>query len=104
MSDFVFAWRTLMNRKGFTAVAVLTLALGVGASTGMFSVIRATLLRPLPFRDPDAIAFINGTFGPERQPRGSSYPESMDWRAGARGFTTMSVYDATSASLSGEGE
>src|SRR5688572_19754536 len=104
MRDFLFAWRTLLHRKGFTAIAVLTLALGVGASTGMFSVIRSTLMRPLAFRDPDALVFIQGTFGPERQVRGSSYPESMNWRASARGFTTMSVYDAPSANLSGEGE
>jgi putative ABC transport system permease protein len=55
------AIRSLWNTKGFTAIAVATIALGVGANTAVFSVVEAVLLRPLPFKDPDRIFTLTGS-------------------------------------------
>ena len=59
--DLVFAFRSLRRSKGFTAVSVLTLALAIGVTAGMFTVVNSVLIRPLPFADPDRLLFVNGT-------------------------------------------
>src|SRR5437016_818913 len=58
MNDLKFAFRQLLKNPGFTTVAVLTLALGIGANTAIFSFVNTILLRPLPFRDPDKLAMV----------------------------------------------
>jgi predicted permease len=59
--DTVYAVRSLRRTTGFTAVSVLTLALAIGVTAGMFSVVNAVLIKPLPFADPDRLLFVNGT-------------------------------------------
>src|SRR5438067_10339383 len=70
MNDLKFAFRQLLKNPGFTAVAVLTLALGIGANTAIFSVCEAVLLKPLPYSDPNRIFMLW-----ERQPSGSGRSE-----------------------------
>src|SRR5262245_10713627 len=85
-----FGVRMLLKRKGFTAVAALTLALGVGANTAVFSVINAVLIRSLPFADPDRLVMIWETHPEIRGPVGT-YPDYLDWRSQAQSFQGMAA-------------
>jgi putative ABC transport system permease protein len=79
IQDLKYGLRMLANNPGFTAVAVLTLALGIGANTAMFSVIHAVLLKPLPFRDPARLVLASATFGGTLNPFVSA-PDYYDYR------------------------
>src|SRR5216110_891896 len=100
MNDLRFALRQLLKNPGFTAVAVLTLALGIGANTAMFSVINAVLLRPLPYTQPDRLVWMSES-GDEVANRPLSYPNFVDWRARNHVFQSMSTYRTWSMSLTG---
>jgi putative ABC transport system permease protein len=104
LRDIRVGFRSLRQRPAFTSVALLTLALGIGASTAIFSVIDAAMLRPLPFPDPDRLGLVWGVAGPDRDVRGASPIEIDDWAAQSSSFTAMSRYDETSVNLSGNGE
>src|SRR5262245_19077926 len=82
LAEFRFAFRQLRKNPGFTAVAVLTLALGIGANTAMFSIIRGLLFKPLPYPDPEQLV----TLWERQTQRGIeqdrvSGPNYLDWRA-----------------------
>jgi len=98
--DLRFALRQLLRNPGFTIAAVLTIALGIGAVTATFSVVNAAILRAFPFHDPGRLEFIWGTYGPEHEIRGASFPEVQDWRDGSRAFEGISAYDEISLNLS----
>ena len=91
--DFRFAIRQLRKSPGFTTVAVLTLALGIGAATAMFSVIYTTVLRPLPFHDPDRILFVE-THAAASYTQPSSWPGYVDEREQTRSFEALAGFSA----------
>ena len=102
--DFRYALRQLRKNPGFTAVAVLTLALGLGANTAIFSVIDAVLLRPLPFHAPTRLVVVKPTEPGRRDDIGVSYPTFLDWRTRNHVFDGLSVFREDDFTLTGRGE
>src|SRR6201984_3352452 len=100
MNDLKFAFRQLRNSPGFTLVAVLTLALGIGANTAIFSIVNAVLLRPLPYPDADRIMVLNESSG-----RGQDYsvalPDYFDWQNDNTVFENLAATHKESRNLSG---
>jgi putative ABC transport system permease protein len=100
MNDLRFALRQLRKTPGFTLIAVLTLALGIGANTAIFSVIYAVLLQPLPYPAPDRLTILTETNS--NQPQISvSYPDYVDWRRDNTVFESLAVSRRESFNLSG---
>ena len=100
--DFKYAARMLAKNPAFAAVAILTLALGIGANTAIFTVVNGVLLRPLPFRDPSRVVIIaEQTKYPTIT---TSYLNYMDWRDQSHSFESMEATRFTSLTLTGLGE
>ncbi|MGI9179681.1 MAG: ABC transporter permease [Longimicrobiaceae bacterium] len=103
LQDLRFAARSLAKNPGFTAVAVLTLALGIGANTAIFSVVNSVLLRPLPYADADRVVMVwNSLSNSEKV--WLSEPELMDYRAGVRSFEQLAAYRPADVNLTGNAE
>ncbi|HET7552132.1 MAG TPA: ABC transporter permease [Gemmatimonadaceae bacterium] len=98
-NDLRFALRTFRRSPGFTSAVIATLALGIGASTAMFSLVDSTLLRPLPFHEPDDIVVLWGIKQPEGDIRGASFPEIADWRSMNHTLTDVALFDPISLNL-----
>jgi putative ABC transport system permease protein len=103
--DFHYALRGLVRSPGFTLVAVLTLGIGIGAVTAIFSVVNGSLLRALPFEDGDDIVFLQGAYAAPEGPaiRGASPAEARDWEDMSRSFSEVSVADGYDFTLAGDG-
>ena len=105
IQDLRYGLRTLAKNPGFTAVAVLTLALGIGANTAIFSVVDAVLLRPLPYPEPDRLFTVYQTLPRDpAQNTGVSYPNYLDWTQQNRVFESIAAVRGNSLALSGQGE
>jgi predicted permease len=106
MNDLKFAFRQLLKNPGFTAVAVLTLALGIGANTAIFSAVDAVIIRPLPYADADHLVMIwddNSKLTGTRK-FFSTPPEWHEWRQHNTVFTDVAASQPGDASLSNDGE
>jgi putative ABC transport system permease protein len=91
-SDVRYGFRSLLKNPGFAVVAVLTLALGVGANTAIFSVLRAVVLRDLAYHEPDRIAVMWTKNIRQNLPDGSSYLNFQDWKSRSKTFADMAAY------------
>src|SRR5581483_11601117 len=96
--DVRYALRTLRKSPAFTFVALLTLALGIGANTAIFSVVYAVLLRPLPFAEPSRLVVVHETT-PKVGLVSVSYPDFLDWSAQSRSFSQMSFVKSMGSNL-----
>lgn len=105
MKDVRYGARMLMKRPGFTIIAVLTLALGIGANTAIFTVINAVMLRPLPYPEEERLVVLreNRTDAPWED-RGVSYPNFRDWEKRVRSFSSMGIIQLTDVTVVEGGE
>jgi hypothetical protein len=109
VQDARYALRALGRSPGFALVAILTLGLGIGATTSLFSVVRGVLLRPLPFAAPERLVRVWQAMPTQGQTRGVVSPlDFADWRARQHSFSDMGAWfyadEMTGVDLSGEGE
>ncbi len=103
--DVRFALRTLAANPGLTVVALLTLALGIGANTAMFSVVDGVLLKPLPFPQPEELMVVWSRNPGAGYPRMTvSPPDWSDWKAEAKSFEGLAAVDFNRVNLTGRGE
>src|SRR6266853_1727424 len=101
VQDLHYGVRTLRKSPGFTAVAVLTLALGIGANTTIFGVINATLLRPLPFPQPDRLVLVWGTSGKGHDNWSAiSAPNFWDFQRQSKSFEGTAIFQSGGYNLS----
>lgn len=105
IQDLRYGVRMLLKQPGFTVIAVIALALGIGANTAIFSVVNAVLLKPLPFADADRLVIVYESNLQRGSTRSSaSYPNFADWREQNHVFERMSSYHTSDFVLTGEGE
>ncbi len=103
--DLRYGFRTLIRNPGFTAIAVVSLALGIGANTAIFSVVNAVLLRPLPFHDPERLVMVWEDASAIGFPRSDvAAANYMDWKAQNKVFEDMAPLNWKSFNLTGDGE
>jgi putative ABC transport system permease protein len=103
LQDIRYGLRVLGKNPGFTAIAILTLALGIGANTALFSVVNGVLLNPLPFPNPDQLLAVyskTGTF----QESSIAYPNFLDWQKDNHSFAALSAFRSDDYNMVGAGE
>src|ERR1051326_1017452 len=90
--DLRFAFRSLLKSPGFTVLAIMVMALGIGANTAVFSVVNAVLLKPLAFRDPDRIVTVSSLWTKSNSHGQASAPDFHDWHDQSTAFSAMAYY------------
>jgi predicted permease len=103
LQDLRFGARMLRKNPGFTAVVVLTLALGIGANTAIFSVVNGVLLNPLPFPNPDELYEVYTKTAPSEQDT-ISYPNFVDWQKDNHSFSSLGAFRSDNFNLTGVGQ
>jgi predicted permease len=103
LQDLRYGVRVLIGAPGFSLVAVLTLALGIGANAAMFSIVNGVLLRGLPFPHPERLVVIHSS-SPQFPNMASSYPNFLDWESRATSFELLSAFRSNNVNVTGRGE
>ncbi|HEY3936369.1 MAG TPA: ABC transporter permease, partial [Bryobacteraceae bacterium] len=103
IQDLKYAVRMLIKSPSFTAIAILTLALGIGANTALFSVVNGVLLRPLPYAQPDRLVILSEKSA-SFESSSISYPNFLDWQRTNTSFTSIAAYRSDDFNITGSGE
>src|SRR5438874_13173021 len=103
VQDVRFGLRVLRKSPGFTAIAIVTLALGIGANTALFSVVNGALLNPLPFPEPNQLVTLHEN-KPNFEGGSISYPNFRDWQKENHTFSSIAIGRGYAFSLTGIGE
>jgi predicted permease len=103
MQDIRFGARVLAKSPGFAAVAILTLALGIGANTALFSIVNGVLLNPLPYPEPDRLVTLHES-KPNFASGSISFPNFLDWQRENHSFSEMAIARPSGYTLTGQGE
>jgi predicted permease len=101
--DVRYGLRVLLKSPGFTAIAVLTLALGIGANTALFSVVNGVLLNPLPYPEPERLVAVYASTSSFDQ-SSISYPNFLDWQKDNHSFSALGAFRSEEYNLTGAGE
>src|SRR5690348_2774372 len=101
--DIRYSIRTLLRTPTFTVIAVLTLALGIGANTALFSAVKAVLLNSLPYEQPDRLVTIAKADSDTRNPTNTSYGTAEDWKARTQSFQSIALYRGWGPTVTGKG-
>ncbi|HEV8374867.1 MAG TPA: ABC transporter permease, partial [Candidatus Polarisedimenticolia bacterium] len=101
--DLKYALRILAKGPGFAAIAVLTLALGIGATTAIFSVVNGVLLQPLPYEQAGRLVMLR-EISLEGNPMNVPEQNYLDWHAGAQSYERMAIYNSFDATIAGGSE
>jgi len=100
LKDIRYGIRGLLRHRGFTAIALATLAVGIGANTAIFSVVNATLLRPLPFKDSNQLVMLWQTV-PQTSQAPTAEPNFLDYREQNQVFEHMAAFNGANLTLTG---
>ena len=103
MQTIRYGLRQLRRNPGFAVVAVLTLALGIGANTAIFSVLEGVVLSPLPYRQPDRLVLVLLYNRALKYPTDLSYPDFLDWQRSSRSFERMAAFQPQGFDLTSPG-
>src|SRR5215207_3564167 len=91
IKDILYGFRSLLKRPGFTAIALIALALGIGANTAIFSLVNAVVLQPLPFPDPDRLVWMWGNIRNGGNRASVSPPDFLDFRSQNKTFEQIAA-------------
>jgi len=103
LQDIRYAWRQLSKSPGFTFVAVITLAIGIGVNSALFSIVNAVLIHPLPYPEPDRLVAVHAS-KPNFEEGSISYPNFRDWQRENHTLAALAVARSTSFTMSGMGD
>ena len=104
LQDLRYAFRMLFKSPGFTLLAIITLALGIGANTAIFSVIYSVLLKPMPYPQPERLVLVREKVIGLFEAGSVSYPNYLDWRAAQRSCTDIAMFRSQGFNLAAQGE